>query len=452
MTHTNKLSDESSHAWSLSRRLGKTPRGCLLVWVCLGWFLHSPVEAHTSGPMRGVEMIIHIEETTIQYQIRYGSQEGLRELLHTTDEQILVDLSEAEIRKRVSNSLKKHCAVMIDGIAVQPHKVRVSVESLEEMYSTVQELRVKLDYESKRPIRTAGFVWKYYPKYDTLSPPPPFANSSPSDTQSDSDSFDENSMAQDSEPSFAAELFVDGTLRLLNFNPEEPEYIWHADGVDAASDRPAGQQATVRPRTFPLPALSMSLLAMSIVTVFFVKGKRRRLVTLAVGVLVAGATCTLWTVHIDTPFERSVPTLNASQAVDTFETLLANIYRAFDYTRESDVYDTLAVSVDGPMLSTIYTDIYNSLILRAEGGAVCRVESVNIHSADLLPAVHTQEKEPGAYSVRCSWQIDGLVKHWGHTHRRSHAFEAIYTVAPRDEVWKIIDVDVLRQDKIGSDE
>src|SRR5262249_50058723 len=65
-----------------------------------------------------------------------------------------------------------------------------------------------------------------------------------------------------------------------------------------------------------------------------------------------------------------------STALAIFQALHSNIYRAFDYTREQEIYNALARSVDGPMLDTLYNQVYSSLVLYEEGGAVSRVKSV----------------------------------------------------------------------------
>ncbi|MBD3320640.1 MAG: hypothetical protein GF350_06055, partial [Chitinivibrionales bacterium] len=41
-----------------------------------------------------------------------------------------------------------------------------------------------------------------------------------------------------------------------------------------------------------------------------------------------------------------------------FASLHRNIYRAFDYSTESEIYDALSKSVDGDLLTGIYTEVY----------------------------------------------------------------------------------------------
>jgi hypothetical protein len=45
--------------------------------------------------------------------------------------------------------------------------------------------------------------------------------------------------------------------------------------------------------------------------------------------------------------------------------LLRNVYQAFDYRKESDIYDTLERSVGGDLLTDIYLETRRSLELAA---------------------------------------------------------------------------------------
>ena len=84
-------------------------------------------------------------------------------------------------------------------------------------------------------------------------------------------------------------------------------------------------------------------------------------------------------VYIKTPLVKSETEVNERKALGIFATLHSNIYRAFDFNNESDIYDVLSKSVDGPLLDKVYTEIYQSLIAREQGGAVARIKSVKYY-------------------------------------------------------------------------
>lgn len=130
-----------------------------------------------------------------------------------------------------------------------------------------------------------------------------------------------------------------------------------------------------------------------------------------------------------------VPELNAEQAGEIFRQLHANIFRAFDYHQEEEIYDALARSVDGPLLSELYTQLRKSLEVQQQGGAISRIDQVNIESG-----AKTNQKATGEllnFDYRCKWNLVGSVEHWGHLHERTNIYDAAFTVTLVDRAWKI---------------
>lgn len=130
-----------------------------------------------------------------------------------------------------------------------------------------------------------------------------------------------------------------------------------------------------------------------------------------------------------------VPELSAEQAGEIFRQLHANIFRAFDYHQEEEIYDALARSVDGPLLSELYTQLRKSLEVQQQGGAISRIDQVNIESG-----AKTNQKATGEqlnFDYRCKWNLVGSVEHWGHLHERTNIYDAAFTVTLVDRAWKI---------------
>lgn len=113
-------------------------------------------------------------------------------------------------------------------------------------------------------------------------------------------------------------------------------------------------------------------------------------------------------------------------------TLLRNIYRAFDYRRESDIYDALARSVQGDLLADLYLKIHGGLAMQEQGGAIAAVRDVQVTSAQNL-----SRGSAGGYSLRLTWTVEGTVEHWGHIHTRVNEYSADFTVQPLERAWKI---------------
>ena len=101
------------------------------------------------------------------------------------------------------------------------------------------------------------------------------------------------------------------------------------------------------------------------------------------------------------------------------ESLLRNVYRAFDYHSESDVYDALARSVHGDLLADLYLKIKQGLIMQEQGGAVARVREVKVVKTE--PA---EGKSSNGFAERVTWQVEGTVEHWGHIHTRVNEYSA----------------------------
>jgi hypothetical protein len=125
------------------------------------------------------------------------------------------------------------------------------------------------------------------------------------------------------------------------------------------------------------------------------------------------------------------------------ETLLRNIYRGFDYSRESDIYDALAQSVSGDLLTDLYLKIKRGLVVQEQGGAVARVQEVKVTKCE--PAADAVE---GGFGKRVTWQVSGTVEHWGHIHTRTNEYTADLGIKPQDDAWKIISMKVVRQSQV----
>jgi len=154
------------------------------------------------------------------------------------------------------------------------------------------------------------------------------------------------------------------------------------------------------------------------------------------------------TLQIDTPkfWVASAPVLNSKEATETFINLQQNIYRAFDYQSESDIYDALSHSVEGVLLDRIYTEVYQSLILRDEGGGIAKVQKVEVLDTTATPLT---DIPGGGFDIDCHWQVHGVVAHLQHTHQRVNEYKATYRMLPRLGRWKITDVTINEQTRLN---
>jgi hypothetical protein len=124
--------------------------------------------------------------------------------------------------------------------------------------------------------------------------------------------------------------------------------------------------------------------------------------------------------------------------------LLKNIYRAFDFRDEEDVYDKLAISVTGDLLTDVYLQSRKSMVIEQAGGAQAKIKQVEV----LETEVQESNTQKGAVAVRTKWTATGSVGHWGHLHTRQNAYDAVLTLTVADGYWKISGIEMLEEKRV----
>ena len=129
--------------------------------------------------------------------------------------------------------------------------------------------------------------------------------------------------------------------------------------------------------------------------------------------------------------------LDDAATKDMVAGLLTNVYRAFDFREENDVYDVLARSVDGELLSDVYLEMRRGLVLANQGGAAAKVKGVELVELTANPA------EDQAIQATATWQVRASVGHWGHVHERRNQYQADLRLQPVDGAWKLVDLEIV---------
>lgn len=166
-------------------------------------------------------------------------------------------------------------------------------------------------------------------------------------------------------------------------------------------------------------------------------GRRRLAVGTAPVGLVLGGLLLAWGWQRDS---RIV--VSAEQADEICYALLRNVYHAFDYRRESDIYDTLARSATGDLLTRIYLEIQRSLQVETQGGARVRVTDVDLRRCEPGGSM------VGGFEAECEWVAVGTVTHWGHTHDRVNRYRARLSVAPVAGEWRLVGLELVSEERI----
>lgn len=245
-----------------------------------------------------------------------------------------------------------------------------------------------------------------------------------------------------------AQLFSGGIVSPVEFAEDEPEFTWHATG-ETAVDRMLPVPKAVPPEFMQYPILSSILGLAGLLWVFRERFSARSCVGGVACIVVAVFTRSTLTVEL--PFQVGGPDLPSSaEAEAIFVPLHANVYRAFDYTAESDIYDALARSVDGELLDELYEQVYRGLIQQEQGGAVSRVQEVRPMQVEVGSIGEIPEDGRLGFTVRARWQIDGRVTHWGHSHDRTNEYAANYAVVQTEEGWRIGGSQILESQTISA--
>ena len=148
-------------------------------------------------------------------------------------------------------------------------------------------------------------------------------------------------------------------------------------------------------------------------------------------------------VTVHNPFEPAYQ-LPEAEAIQILQGLLKNTYRAFDFRAEEDIYDKLAVSNSGDLITEIYLQNRRRLVMEEQGGAHAKVQDVQLLDAvQVGPPARGQE-----FTFQCLWRITGTVNHWGHSHQRRNQYEALIAIQPVEESWKITALDVTEERRL----
>lgn len=142
-----------------------------------------------------------------------------------------------------------------------------------------------------------------------------------------------------------------------------------------------------------------------------------------------------------TPVEAKNP--DQKTRVRIADTLLKNIYRAFDYRDEKAIYDALARSVQGDLLADTYLKIHAGLLMQEQGGAVSHVQAVELSDTAI------SDVQPTSFNAQVKWRVTGTVEHWGHIHTRVNAYQALLRLCRGEGAWKITSMEVDKQERVS---
>jgi hypothetical protein len=331
--------------------------------------------------------------------------------------EITVDMQES-LKQKVVEFLKRHHPVFIDG--VESGGVFQSINFLERTLSSSQVIEPPQTLSVDSAILGIIFV---YPR-DTL----------PQKVTMEWDLWDKRitsvpTVAVDQEGPFTSILEPDwNRLEWINFLKKP--FVPTLQNVPSPVVRSWFMSSAVQ-----LVGISLTFGAF-IWLVYAAKSSHRTLVP-------AVLFCALLLANISLLRLNKGYSMTPEQSEQIIGSLLHNIYRAFDYRTEGEIYDRLAQSVQGELLTDIYLETKHSLVLANQGGASAKVKNVSLESVVLYT-------EPSEETLRAEarWTVHGSVGHWGHIHQRANSYHAILSLRSDEQQWKLSEMSVLQQQRM----
>lgn len=237
-------------------------------------------------------------------------------------------------------------------------------------------------------------------------------------------------------------VFVGNSTEQLEFTKSVPMARWNNDGKHMPRPKPLAEVPKLPvPQVYAVPVAMLVWLLAGVAIYIWMEVKRFKfpggflpfLAAWGVGLVIS---YNLGVVLINDPFgQKADPVTKPEQAEKVLLPLLKNVYRAFDYHKESEVYDRLERSVTGELLRTLYLQTIQALTLEGQEGTRARV-------SDLVVNVDKVTPQSTGFVAETEWTALGTVGHWGHQHQRVNRYKARLTVVPDKEEWKIKGMEV----------
>jgi len=410
-------------------------RFLLLAITALAW-PSDFAQAHLADEFPQVTLQIAIDEQAVELIVGIPAKDAKRDVFDGMSPVEMDKMQPSDLSALVGRVFAERCKVKIDGVVVPPVVMGAVVK--------MSNSRLPARAFPEPQVLKQGTL-RFLARYETKG--------SPGSVAIDWSIF-ANEYDQDGRPIHSGEglqvvamIEAAGQEQLALLTPQQPSYTWLAEDAPAPVDLQV--ETDLRRSSTSVPTLSILILLLGGSVTFFKWRQTHRLhwVPLIATLALSAIAFPLYRTTFSSPTSIEPP--SDEQRLAIFQTLHRNIYRAFDYRDEGMVYDALSQSVGGGMLEQVYNDVYQSLIIREEEDALSKVMRVEMQAMTLLPMDDDADivgQLP--YRVQCKWEVDGLVTHYGHSHARTNAFEAVYTVVARGQNWRIVDAQILQQQRI----
>jgi hypothetical protein len=396
------------------------------------WYEQQKEETLGITSYSSVYSILYIHDFEVRHEILVPLLTLEDSVLIARDDNAFLEVQEQDAaRRQIEAFFASGNPVEVDGVQVQPVVQRVDFYGLDFKDFARQAERRRVSMASAR----VGIILSY----STKGPPDA--------VKVTWDRFNQFIWTVN----MIVYAYEDTQRAMLSRVGMENTYVWQNPGREPPP--PLRQvDAVLPPRpALSLPTVSLTCLALlpALLLVLRWRGATARsyLCGTAFGLCCAAAVWPFGRYEVPNPL-AAPPSVSDAQALTIFAALHKNVYRAFDYRNDDQIYDALARSVDGPLLRDLYLEIRRDLEMQEQGGAISRVRAVDIVAGEKKPLPGDEKADRRSFGYRCRWTVDGTVEHWGHIHSRTNAYEAEFCVQPRAGAWKITDMQVVSEERI----
>ncbi len=352
------------------------------------------------------------------------------------DESFLDVDEQAAAAKKIENFFSIGNPVLIDSVEVQPVFDRVDFYGLDLRDFAVQAEKRKISMANGR----VGIIMSYSTK------------GAPTEVEVTWDKFNNAIKSVDTV------VFAYDKIEKTQFSMflENNTYQWIAPerkplpaivNVSSTFDL-----ESLKPSAIQLPAITTILISLALFTLiisFIFNLNMKNASVAGVLMVIIGLACLRFLpVEFPNPLvEKPKFEFSNEDATQVFAQLHKNMFRAFDYQDESDVYDALSKSVDGELLRQLYLDINQSLKVKEQGGAIARVNEVNLLEGQKSSSSINPDDELPEFDYACKWNLIGTIEHWGHIHERENKYDANFKIQLKDDAWKITEMQVNNEEQ-----
>ena len=319
-----------------------------------------------------------------------------------------LEVSEQELaRKKIGEWICARNPVQIDGIPVKPVLQRLQFFGLDindfaqgskpRRVSVYQaRLGIILSYPAKAPPNRVRMTW------DTFHDSAPFLRS----------------IIYDRDKKPTEEFFV----------KDKPRFEWARKG-NPPTEHSFKLKQLATPSSSPIPVASLLLFGAAPLVALLLYSLPAAIPKRKPASLAGFCACAIAGLCFWNPSSKRLP-LDEKLITTHATALLQNIYRAYDYQNESDVYDGLEHSVTGNLLEDLFLKIQSGLRMQEQGGAIARVKRVSI---DKIALANKFKQDPHAIDLDATWRVTGTVEHWGHIHTRENEYFARMKISTTPE-------------------